>query len=104
MVISRLEAEPVDLDGLVGLFFRGRYKGIAVKALGTLRERRMTTKELAVTIGESRTSVSDVAKRMERLGIIQREWRYSPWSLSSQLGRRLNRYCLFWKHFHDAAA
>ena len=101
MIMSDMQGDAVDLEGLMGLFFRGRYRTIAIMSLQTLQQKRMTTKELAEVIGESRTSVSDVVKRMERLGIVQREWRYSPWSVSSQLGRRFNRCYNFWKRFHS---
>ena len=101
MVISKMQGDTVDIEGLMALFFRGRYKAIAIRSLETLQQRRMTTKELAEVIGEPRTSVSDVVKRMERLGIVQREWRYSPWSVSSQVGRRFNKYYNFWKRFHS---
>ena len=70
MVISNMQGDAVDLEGLMGLFFRGHYKAIAIRSLQTLQQRRMTTKELAEVIGESRTSVSDVVKRMERLLIL----------------------------------
>lgn len=94
--------EEVSLEEFVGLFFRGKYQKIALDSLIVLKRNSMTTKELAEVLDVPRSSLSDVLVKMEKLGMVYREWRYSPWRLSTQIGRKMQKYFQLWKNFYSA--
>lgn len=90
-----------DLKEVLSLFFRGKYLDISFEVVSALRKKRFNTKNLAMEINQPRTSVNDVLLKMEKIGIVQREWRYSPWALSSQIGRKLKDYFSIWKAVYE---
>jgi len=98
-VSERIDTER--LSEFLSLFFRGKYHKIALDSLILLKKKSMSTTGLSQELDIPRSSLSDVLLKMEKLGMIQREWRYSPWKISSQIGRKMQRYFEIWKQFYE---